>query len=176
MKRTLSIAAAALAALALPAMAQAQTAPAAQAAAAPKAGDTVYDGAGAEVGKIENISSAGAVVFTGTTRATIPLDRFGTSPKGPTLGLTKAQLEAAMAGASSQLKAKLVPGAEVRGSDGAVLGTVKAATDQQVTLTAGGKDVNVPIAGIGATDQGLTMGLTSEQFQAAISTAQPPAQ
>jgi hypothetical protein len=176
MKRTLSIAAA-LAALGLPAAAQAQAAPAApQAAAAPKAGDTVYDGAGAEVGKIENVTSAGAVVFTGAARATIPLDKFGTSPKGPTLGLTKVQLEAAMAGASADLKAKLVPGAEVRGTDGAVLGTVKAATDQQVTLSASGKEVNVPIAGIGATDQGLTMGLTSAQFQAAISSAQPAAQ
>ena len=131
MKAFLSITASVLALAAAPAVAQTATQPApatpatpatpAAPAASPTVGATVYDASGAEVGKIESIANGAAVVFTGTNRAGIPLDRFGTGPKGPTLGLTQAELDAAanqaMAQSGQALKEKLVAGAEVRHED-----------------------------------------------------------
>lgn len=88
--------------LAVPAMAQdapAPEAPAAQTATA-KAGDTVYDPAGQPAATIESIDGANAVLSTGTLKATVPLSAIGSGPNGPTISMTKAQLEAAIQGAA----------------------------------------------------------------------------
>jgi hypothetical protein len=87
-----------------PAMAQDTTAPApgapaAQAATA-KAGDTVYDTAGEAVATIESVEGQNAVITTGSAKATVPLSSFASGPKGPTISMTKTQLEAAISGAS----------------------------------------------------------------------------
>ena len=55
----------------------------------------VYDQNGDLVGKIESASSKGAVVNTGSTRASIPVSSFAKNDKGLVLSMTKAQLEAA---------------------------------------------------------------------------------
>jgi hypothetical protein len=177
MKFPISTAAAALM-LAAPAV-QAQTAaPAAQELKGPAAGATVYGPGDVEAGTIESVNGNVVVLSTGTNKLSIPLDRFGKSAKGPTIALTREQLDAlatqASAQAATQLKAKLVPGAEVRGSAGAVLATVKAATDSTVTLTTtAGKDINVPVAAVGVNDQGLTIAMTAAQFNAAVNAAAP---
>ena len=173
MKHFASIAAAALGIAIVPAAAHAQAAPkAGQAAPAPKVGATIYDASGAEVGKIESITNGVAVVFTGTNRASIPLTSFGTSPKGPTLGMTRAQLDEAAAKAQTDavaaLRAKIVPGAEVRGEAGTVIAKVKEATDTEVVLTTEKGDVRVPIGGIGGNAQGLFIGMSQAEFDAAV--------
>ena len=178
MKNFAWIAAASLGAAMAPLTAQAQTAPApaAQASAA-KVGDTIFDDAGAEVGKIESINAGVAVVFTGTNRASVPLTSFGTSPKGPTFGMSKAQLDeaAAKAAASAQqdLRAKLTTGAEVFGKNGAVIATVKSVDGDNVALTSAKGDVTVPITGLGTNAQGLYLGMTQAEFDAAVVAAQP---
>lgn len=88
--------------LAAPAVAQeeAQPAPAAEAeapaaqAAATKAGDTIYDTAGEVVGTVESVTAENFVLSTGTNKATLPLSSLGTGAKGPTISLSRAQLEA----------------------------------------------------------------------------------
>jgi Cu/Zn superoxide dismutase len=174
MRNTASIAAAALAFMAVPATAHAQTATApqpAQATAQPAAGATVYDAQGNEVGKIESVANGAAVVFTGTSRAAIPLTSFGTSPKGPTLGMTKAELDAAsQSSAATQVRSQLTPGAEVRGQNGAVLGKVKAIEGDNVIVTAasGNAEARVPLSGFGVNAQGVFIGMSQAQFDAAI--------
>lgn len=74
-------------------------APAAAAATA-KAGDTVYDTAGEAVATVESVDGSNAVLSTGSSKATVPLSSLASGPKGPTIGMTKSQLEAAIAGAS----------------------------------------------------------------------------
>ena len=110
--------------------ATAQPGTAGQAAAAPVVGATVYDAQGMEVGKVESVAGGSAIVFTGTNRAAVPLASFGASPKGPTLGMTRAELDQAAAKAASaatdQLRARLTPGTDVRGKAGAVIAQVKA--------------------------------------------------
>jgi hypothetical protein len=60
-----------------------------------KAGTSVYDAKGNLVGKVDSVSSKGAVVNTGTVKAAIPTSSFAKGDKGLILGMTKAELEAA---------------------------------------------------------------------------------
>lgn len=138
----------------------------------PTVGATVYGPDEQAAGTIESISAGNAVLSTGTNKLTIPLDRLGKGPNGPTIGLNRAQLDAlagqASAQASAQLQEQLKPGAQVRGSSGAVVGSVKDLDATTVTLTAEGKDVRVPMAAISAAETGLVINMTAEQFQAAV--------
>jgi preprotein translocase subunit YajC len=135
-------------------------------------GATVYGPDEQPAGTIETISGANAVLSTGTNKITIPLDRLGKGPNGPTIGLTRAQLDAlagqASAQASAQLQEQLKPGASVRGTSGTVVGSVKELDAETVTLSAQGKDVRVPKAAISAAETGLMINMTAEQFQAAV--------
>lgn len=135
-------------------------------------GTTVFDAQGAEVGKIESVAGGNAVIFTGTNRATIPLASFGKSPKGPTLGMTRAELDAAAAkaavAATEQLRARLLPGTEVRGSAGAVIAKVKELDGDNVVLTTPKGEVRVPLTGVGANTQGVFIGMTQAEFDAAV--------
>lgn len=83
----------------------AQTAPATEAAApatpaasnapvAVKAGDTVYDPAGNTVGTVQSFDGSVAVLATGTATVGIPASGIVARDKGPTIGLTKEQVEA----------------------------------------------------------------------------------
>lgn len=140
------------------------------------AGATVYDAQGGVVGTVASVEGANAIVDTGNVKASLAISSFGTSPKGPTLGLTKAQLEAAAAqqgAGSAEFKAKLVPGAVVYGSAGAEVGTIKDADAQFVTLTTPKGDARLPISGFAPGAKGITIGLTAEQLGAAISNATP---
>lgn len=157
-----------------PAGTPAPSAPAAAAATAkPTMGATVFDAQGGTVGTISATDGTNATIDTGTVKAAVPLASFGTGPKGPTLGMTKAELEAA-AGQSAQqaqadFKSKLVVGAPVYGTGGATLGTVGAVDDQYVTLkTAAGKEAKVPLGSFGPGPQGVTIGMTAAQLEAAI--------
>lgn len=148
--------------------------------AGPTVGATVYDAQGTEVGTIESVAGGNAVVFTGTNRATIPLASFGTSPKGPTLGMTRAQLDdaatKAAAAATEQLRARLVPGTEVRGKAGAVIATVKALEGDNVVLTTSKSEVRVPVTGLGINVQGVFIGMTQAEFDAAVAASAGTAQ
>ena len=62
-----------------------------------KAGVAVFDQKGGEVGKVESVSSKGAVVSTGKARAEVPVSSLGKNDKGLVIGMTKAELEAASA-------------------------------------------------------------------------------
>jgi hypothetical protein len=66
-----------------------------------KAGLNVYDQQGQLVGTISSVSGKNAVVNTGKTRAQIPISSFAKGDKGLTIGMTKAQLEAAAKASSS---------------------------------------------------------------------------
>ena len=70
------------------------TAPAAPGAVSVKASDTVYDTAGNSVGTIESVEGANAVLSTGTVKVQIPVSAIAQGPKGPTIGVTKAEVEA----------------------------------------------------------------------------------
>jgi preprotein translocase subunit YajC len=104
-------------AAATPPEAAASTGPApsaaAPAAAAPTvaAGAQVADASGGAVGTIESVSGPNAVLSTGTAKATLPLTAFAQGPNGLVIGMTKADVEAAVAMATGKQTAAGSPAA-----------------------------------------------------------------
>ncbi|WBH15913.1 hypothetical protein [Sphingomonas radiodurans] len=140
--------------------------------AAPTVGATIFDAQGGTVGTIASSDGTNAVVDTGTAKAAVPLTSFGTGPKGPTLGMTKAELDAAAsqgaAQAAAEFKSKLTTGATVYGTGGASLGTIKSMDAEFVTLTTSKGDAKLPLASFGPGPQGVTIGMTAAQLEAAM--------
>lgn len=98
-------------------------------AAALAVGATVYGPQGNVVGQIEKVNGEQVVLNTGTHSATLAASAFGKGEKGPSITMTRQQLETAIDAADTQkqaqLTAALVPGAALRTSDNAAIGTVK---------------------------------------------------
>lgn len=172
------------AALVLPAVASAQQAqPAAPATAGatatgstPVVGATVYDTSGGEVGRVDSLAQGAVVIDTGTNKVAVPATSIGAGAKGPTMAMTKSQLDAAYqqqaAQAQAGLQAKLVAGTAVSGVNGAPVGTIKAADAEFVTLTTTKGDVKLPVKGFSTGPSGnVIIGMTAAQLDAAISGA-----
>lgn len=166
----------ATAAMLAPVLASAQTvpaaAPAATAGVGAAVGATVYDTAGAVVGTVASVDGANAVIDTGTVKAAVPMTSLGKGAKGPVLGLTKVQLEAAagqqQAQAGAEFQAKLVPGATVFGTGGTQLGTIKSVGGGNVVVTTPHGEASVPSNGFGPGPKGVTLGMTAEQLHGAM--------
>ena len=166
-----------------PLFAQTSNAPAATAAptAAPGGtvaiGATVNDTQGGQVGTIDSVTNGVAVVNTGTNKVGVPVASFAVTEKGPVLGMTKAQLDAAAgqaaAAAASELKAQLTPGAAVYGSAGASVGTIKEADDQYVTITIPKGPVKLPIAAFSKGPSGPQIAMTAADLDKAVAAAAP---
>lgn len=60
-----------------------------------KAGVPVFDAKGGVVGKVESVSAKGAVVNTGTVKATVPVASFAKNDKGLVISMSKAEIDAA---------------------------------------------------------------------------------
>lgn len=144
-----------------------------------KVGASVFDTSGGTVGTIEAVNGDLVVVNTGTNKASLPSSAFAKGDKGPIIGMTKAQLDEAAAGAQAKadadLKAKLVSGASVYGSGGEVAGTVDSADAEFVTLNVGTQKVKLPINSIASGEKGLTIAMTAEQLRQAAAGAAPAA-
>ncbi len=97
----------ALSLVSVPSLASAQDGPAptssatAQSAIKAEPGQTVYDPAGGEVGKITSVEGDTFVIDTGTNTATLAAASLGSGAKGPFIAMTKAQLDAAVVAAKS---------------------------------------------------------------------------
>jgi preprotein translocase subunit YajC len=155
----------------------AQTAPAAASGPALSVGATVYDPQGAEVGKIASMAADTLVIDTGAHKATLPKSAIGKGAKGPTVTITKAQIDAQVAAAtekaSAALNAALSPGAEVRGKAGAPIGTVKEVKGDQVVIDRASGPVSLTKQAFAVGPQGLTISLTAAELDAAAQSASP---
>jgi len=137
------------------------------------AGAAIVDAAGAPVGTVAQVSGATVVVDTGTNKVGVPAGNFSQGPNGLILGNTKAELDAAASQAAAQSQAQLdtllAAGSPVHGVNGQVLGTVKTADPQFVTVTsAKGGDVRLPRTGFSAGANGLTVGVAQADFDKAV--------
>lgn len=160
-----------------PLMAQEASDQAAEAvAAALQVGATVYGPDGAEVGTIESLPAGNAVVFTGTQRATLPAEAFGKNENGLLISMTKAQLEeavsAAEAQASTAMTSALVADAEIKSSDGVVVGSVqKVDGDNVIVDLPEGQAITLQKQHLTADESGLKLVMSAAEFQAAVSAA-----
>lgn len=156
-------------------VALAQAAPSNQTAPALEVGAVVYDPQGGEAAKIDGINGNYVVINTGTNKATLPRTSFGKGPKGPVIGMTSAQLDAAvsasLAKSAASLESALVPGAEVLGKAGAVVGNVKEIVGEQVVLEHAQGAVSFNKKSFAVTSGKLTLLLTASELEAAIQAA-----
>jgi hypothetical protein len=160
-----------------PAAVMAQAAAPSAAAPAPVAGAKVFGPDGVEVGTVEAVAGDIVTVSTGTARAGLPKSAFAVRDKGLTIGMTKAQLEAAVNGASAENTAAkdsaLVADAPIKSSDGKVLGTVAKVQGDDVTVTlADGSAAALKKSYIGlGSDGSLALGMTAADFAKATQAA-----
>jgi hypothetical protein len=136
-------------------------------------GMAVTDAQGGAVGTIESVTPQGAIVSTGTAKATLPTNAFAKRENGVAIGMTKAELEAAVNTAKTP---EIAVGAAISGPAGASVGTVEAVNGDQITVaTASGAKAVLPKQGFAQGPNGLVIGMTAAQLEAAVKAATPAA-
>jgi preprotein translocase subunit YajC len=145
---------------------------AAPAIAAVTVGATVKDTKGGVVGTVASVSGGNVVVDTGSNKVTIPETSFGTTPDGPLLAMTKAELDAAADQAMADQKAKLAsaiqPGATVRGTEGGIIGTIARLDGDFVMVKGDAGEARIPTNGLTLKADGLHFGMSAAQFADAV--------
>jgi|GEM_PF-5713015 len=157
---------------AAPALAQ-SAAPATAAKVEVTVGAPVYDAQGQQVGTIEKIDGATAVLNTGKHSASLATASFGRNEKGLLVSMTREQLDAAVeaAAAKSQagLETALVAGAAVHSSDDQPLGTIKSVSpDGVVSVDRNGKVFALRKDSFTLGANGVRINATTAQIDAAI--------
>lgn len=147
----------------------AQPAAAPSAAASVVAGAAVSDTTGAPVGTIESVSGGNAVLSTGVAKASIPVASFAKGPNGLIVGITKADLEAKVAQATTPQQ--ITAGMAVSGPQGVAVGKVEAVTGDLVTVATANAKAQLPKTAFAQGPNGLVIGLTAEQLDAAAKAA-----
>lgn len=101
-------------------------------------GATVTGPEGNPVGTIEQVANGQAILDTGKHKVPLAVEMYGQGDAGPTITVTKAQLDAMMdeqiAAAIAQRDAALVAGAAVVSADGQTLGTIKSIDGDAVVV------------------------------------------
>ena len=146
------------------------------------AGATVTGPEGNEVGTITAVENGQAILDTGKHQVPLGVDMYGQGEAGPTITVTKAQLDgmvdAQIAEAGAKRDAALVVGAEAMDAQHAPLGTVLEINGDNVVLARGGDEANKVTLlrdHFDATDHGLMARLTNAQIDAAMAQAAPAA-
>lgn len=159
-------ASAALATVLLPAAAFAQVA----------AGAKVFGPEGNEVGTVVSVEGGVVTLDTGAHKAPLPQDAFGSGDNGPTITVTKAQIDAMMdeqvAAATAARDGALVAGAPVVTAKGAPAGTIKSVDGDAVVLDSPSGAVALKREHFAVNAQGALMALfTADQIAAATESA-----
>ncbi len=154
------------------------TAAVAQPAPAPTVGEMVYGPSGADIGKITAAVGGDVIIDTGSHKVAIPPASFARNDKGLMLSATKDQVDAfgqqAEDAAKAALAAALVPAASVSGVNGNAIGTIKTIEAGLVELTTPNGDVKLPATAFIVEKGVLKIGMTQEEFDAAVTAAVKP--
>jgi preprotein translocase subunit YajC len=150
----------------------ASTAASAQTAAATVAitpGMAVVDTNGGSVGTVISVKGDTLVINTGTHEAAVGASSV-TPYKGKLLiGMTKAQLDAATEQTLAQAAAQVVPGATVKGTGGAVIGTIESLdTDMATIKLTTGESIRIPRSGMAGSADGVMVGISLDQLKAQL--------
>lgn len=142
------------------------------------AGATVYGSDGSAVGTVDKVENGVASLNTGSHVVGLPLDKFGKSDKGPTIAVTKAQLdqlaEQASAQAGAKVDAALVAGAAVVDNNGTALGTIDKVDGDNIVLKTDAGSVTLTRKYFAVAPSGGLMALvTKDQVEATIKGAKP---
>jgi preprotein translocase subunit YajC len=132
-------------------------------------GMAVVDTNGGAVGSVVSVQGETLIINTGKHEAAVGTASV-TPYKGKLLiGMTQAELNAATEKGLAEAAAQIVPGATVKGSGGAVLGTIDSLDTETATIKlTTGESVRIPRSGIAAGASGVVVGLTADQLKAQL--------
>jgi hypothetical protein len=135
-------------------------------------GAKIYGPDGAEVGTIERVEGPNVLIDTGSLTAALPADTLGKGENGPTIGWTRAELEAAVNAANQEaadkLAAALVEGAEVYSTDNVRLGTIATIEDDLVVVELASGPASLPKTQIAMQADKVTFLATAAALEAAV--------
>jgi hypothetical protein len=145
------------------------------------AGATIYGSDGNVVGTVKTVENGVASVDTGSHVVGLPLDKFGKSDKGPSIAVTKDQLDqlAAQAAAAQTAKvdAALVAGAAVVDTKGTALGTIDQIDGDNIVLKTDAGAVTLTRKYFALAPSGGLMALvTKDQVEQTLNGAKPAAE
>lgn len=139
-----------------------------------QAGATVNDTSGAPVGRVAAVAGGNATIDTGTAKASVPVTSLAQGPNGLVIGMTKAQLEAAVA-ANAPPPMQIAVGNTVVGPQGNTVGTVTAVSGDLVTVQTAKTKAQLPTKAFAQKSPGtLAIGLTADQLDSAAKAAGAP--
>jgi preprotein translocase subunit YajC len=141
------------------------------------AGMQVVDTTGGAVGTVVSVSGDNVVIKTDKHQVALPKTSF-TAHEGKLLfGMTQAQLNAETEKSLAAAAASIAAGATVKGSAGAVVGTIDTLDADSVTIKLqSGSLIRVPRSGVAAGGDGVVVGLTAEELEAQASASAAPAE
>ena len=131
------------------------------------AGTQVVDTSGGAVGTVVRVDGNNVVIKTDKHEVALPKTSF-TAHKGKLLfGMTQAQLNAETEKSLAAAAASIAAGATVKGTGGAVVGTIDAVDAETVTIKLqSGSLIRVPRSGVAAGGDGVVVGLTAQELEA----------
>jgi preprotein translocase subunit YajC len=157
--------------LAMPAAAQAPAA-----GAAISVGMAVKDTNGGDVGTVTKVEPGFVIVRTDKHEVRLPSTSFTPHEGSLLFGMTRDQLNAETEKALAAAAAKIAPGAAVSDASGAAVGTITAVDAQFVTVKlASGTEVRLPRTRVAPGPNGVVVGSTAAQLEAAAKAAAPAA-
>ena len=131
-------------------------------------GAQVLDSSGNPVGTISAVNGDVVTVKTDKIEANLGTASFAQQDGKLYIGLTQAELNAAVEKDKAAAEASLVVGAPVKDSAGAAAGTIEAIDAEFVTLKlASGKSVRLPRNGIAGSANGAVIGLSAADLEKA---------
>jgi hypothetical protein len=131
------------------------------------AGQQVVDTTGAAVGTVVRVDGGNVIIKTDKHEVALPKASFTPNEGKLLFGMTQAQLNAEVEKSQAEAAKAIAAGATVKGSDGAVAGTIGAVDADTVTIKlASGALVRVPRSGVAAGNGEVVVGLTAAELQA----------
>ena len=136
-------------------------------------GTTVTDPQGGEVGTITAIDGDNVLLRTDRHEVRLPASSFTATATGALFAVSRDQLNADLDRMKAQAREAFVVGANVHDRGGALVGPITVLDAESVTVRVGEGIVRLPRAAVVAGQQGLVVGATLAELQAAAVPAPP---
>lgn len=137
-----------------------------------RAGATVTDPQGGEVGTIVSIDGDHLILRTDRHEIRLPAASFTATDEAVLFALSRDELNASVEQALAQAQQAIEVGVVVYDRDGAEIGAVQAADEQMVTVGLGDAAIRIPRTSFAPGENGPIVGLTVAELRAQVAAAQ----
>lgn len=135
-------------------------------------GAQVKDVSGGTVGTITSVEGDSVILRTDRHDARLAAESFAVTEGGLVLGMTQAELNAEIDKAEGDLARMVAPGAAIRDTAGAMVGTIETVEGDLATVKLPNVSVQLPVSAFAAGEQGLVIGMTVAEIEAQVAATQ----